>query len=203
VLNIHAAALFLAPVAAGVLAGYAAGGSLAGLSSTRLRALWLLWLAGGLQAAQLYSARLPGAAGRDLRVPLLAAVFVLACAWLAANLAGRPRAMQAAAILALAGGLANGAAIAANGRMPYLPAAARAAALGPGLETPKNIAAGPASHLIALGDIIPLPPLQAVISTGDVAIITAVIVLIAAAMGQRPRRGRAGRPRPQGGEVTE
>ncbi|HMH90097.1 MAG TPA: hypothetical protein VK586_03330 [Streptosporangiaceae bacterium] len=131
-LSIHAAALFHSPVAAGVLAGYAAGGSLAGLSSTRLRVLWLLWLAGGLQAAQLYSARLPNAAGRDLRLPLLAAVFVLACAWLAANLAGRPWAMQAAAILALAGGLANGAAIAADGRMPSLPAAARAAGLAPG-----------------------------------------------------------------------
>jgi hypothetical protein len=197
VVNFQAAMLFLSPVAAGVLAGYAAGGSLAGLVSTRLRALWLLWLAAALQVAQLAGA-LPG-----LRGPLLAAVFVLAGAWLAVNLPGRPRAMQAAAVVALAGGLANGTAIAANGRMPYLPAAARVAGLRPGAETPKNIAAVAASRLIALGDIIPVPPLRAVISAGDVLIIAGVILLIAASMRQRPSRRRIRRPGQPREEVTQ
>lgn len=195
-LSLPAAALFLSPVAAGVVAGYAAGGSLAGLISTRLRALWLVWLAAGLQAAQL------AGAVRGLRGPLLAAVFGLAAAWLAVNLAGRPRLMRAAAAVALAGGVANGAAIAANGRMPYLPAAARAAGLSPGVQTPKNIAAGPASHLIALGDIIPVPPLAAVISAGDILIIAGVIALIAAAMRQVPGRPIRG-PRQRREEVTQ
>jgi hypothetical protein len=197
VLSLQAAALFLFPVAAGVVAGYAAGGSLAGLISIRLRALWLLWLAAGLQAIQLAGAL------REVRGPLLAAVFALAAAWLAVNLAGRPRVIQAAAALALAGGLANGAAIAANGRMPYLPAAARAAGLSPGARTPKNIAAGPASHLIGLGDIIPVPPLDAVISAGDILIIAGVIALIAAAMRQVPGRRPIGGPRQPREEVTQ
>jgi hypothetical protein len=197
VLSLQAAVLFLSPVAAGVLAGYAAGGPMTGLISTRLRAVWLLWLAAGLQAVQLAGVL------RELRGPLLGAVFALAAAWLAANLAGRPRIMQAAAALALAGGLANGAAIAVNGRMPYLPAAARAAGLSPAGETPKNIAAGPASHLIALGDIIPVPPLDAVISAGDILIIAGVIVLIGAAMRQVPGRRPVRRPRQPREEVTQ
>jgi Family of unknown function (DUF5317) len=209
VVNLRWAALLALPVGAGLLAGYAAGGSLAGLVATRLRVLWLLWLAAGVQTAQLASGRLagsgglPGAAARDLRGPLLVAVFALAGAWLAANLAGRPRAMQAAAGLALAGGLANGVAIAANGRMPYLPGAARAAGLARDAETPKNVVAGPASHLAALGDIIPVPPLHAVISLGDVLIVAGVIVLIAAAMRQVPSRRRSGGAGPLRKEVTE
>jgi len=191
------AVLFIAPVAAGVLAGYAAGGSLAGLLSTRLRALWLLWLAAAVQVVEL-SAR---ALGHDWWLPLLAITFALAGAWLAVNLLGRPLAMKAAACLALAGGLINGAVIAANGRMPYLPAAARAAGLAPGLVTPKNVAATPGSHLTALGDVIPVPPLQAVISAGDVLIIAATVVLIAAAMRTAPRR-LAHHPQPHPEDAT-
>jgi Family of unknown function (DUF5317) len=177
------AVLFGAPVAAGVLAGYLAGGSLSGLLGTRLRALWLLWLAAAVQIVEL-SAR---ALGRDWRLPLLAVTFALAGAWLVINLPGRPLAMKTGAVAALAGGLINGAVIAANGRMPYLPAAARTAGIGPGLETPKNVAAGPGSHLIALGDTIPVPPLHAIISVGDVLIIIAAVVLIATAMRTAPR----------------
>jgi hypothetical protein len=182
-LNPDLAALLLFPVMAGVLAGYATGGSLAGLLGNRLRAPWLLWLAAGAQAGELFVR----AIGRDLRLPLLAVTFALAGAWLAVNLTGRPRAMKWAAGAALAGGLANGTAIAANGRMPYSPAAARLAQIPVGSATPKNVAAGPGSHLIALGDIIPVPVLHAIISFGDVLIITAAITLIATAMRVAPR----------------
>jgi len=185
--NFLAAILFIAPVAAGVLVGYAMGGSLAGLVSARLRLLWLLWLAAVVQAGELGTRALSGALGRDLRLPLLTVTFALVGAWLAANLPGRSRAMQIAVCMALTGGLANGLAIAANGRMPYLPAAARIAQLPAGLATPKNVAAAPGSHLVALGDIIPVPQLHAVLSIGDTLIVTATIVLIATAMRQTPR----------------
>jgi len=175
--------LFIAPLATGVLAGYVAGGSLAGLLSIRLRALCLLWLAALVQVGELYSRAL----GQDWRLTLLAVTFALAGAWLVANLPGRSLAMKTAACAALAGGLANGVAIAANGRMPYLPSAAHTARIAPGLVTPKNAAATPGSHLTALGDTIPVPPLHAIISIGDVLIIIATIVLIATAMHAAPR----------------
>jgi Family of unknown function (DUF5317) len=192
--DVETATLFLAPVTAGVLAGYAAGGSLAGLRSTRLRALWLLWLAAAVQVGEL-SVR---ALGRDWRLLLLAVTFALAGAWLVANLPGRSLPMKAAACAALAGGLANGVAIAVNGRMPYLPSAARAAGIAPGLVTPKNAAATPGSHLVALGDTIPVPPLHAIISIGDILIIIATITLIATAMHAAPRRfARNPHPHPE------
>jgi hypothetical protein len=52
--DIDTVILFTAPVAAGVLAGYLTGGSLAGLLSIRLRALWLVWLAAVVQIGELY-----------------------------------------------------------------------------------------------------------------------------------------------------
>jgi hypothetical protein len=182
-MSVYTAMLFIAPLAIGVFVGYLAGGSLAGLMSTRLRALWLLWLAAAVQAVELYA----HVFGRDVRLPLLIVTVVLAGAWLAANLPGRPRAMKIAASAALAGGLVNGAAIAANGRMPYLPAAARTAGIAAGLATPKNVAAAPGSHLTALGDIIPVPPLHTIISIGDILIIMATIAIITFAMRAVPR----------------
>lgn len=122
--------------------------------------------------------------GRDLRLPLLAVTFALAGAWLAVNLPGRPRMMKWATGVALAGGVA----IAANGRMPYSPVAARLAHIPVGSATPQNVAAGPGSHLTALGDVIPVPVLHAIISTGGILIIAAAITLIAAAMRAAPRR---------------
>jgi Family of unknown function (DUF5317) len=181
--DIETVILFAAPLAAGALAGYAAGGSLAGLLSTRLRALWLLWLAAVVQVGELYARNL----GHGWRLPLLVITFALAGAWLAANLPGRSLVMKTAGCVALAGGLANGVAIAANGRMPYLPAAARTAGIPPGLATPKNVAAAPGSHLTALGDTIPVPPLHVIISIGDILIIIATIILIATAMRTAPR----------------
>ena len=191
-MNVYSAMLFIAPLAMGALAGYVAGGSLAGLLSIKLRALWLLWLAAAVQAAELYVRVL----SRDVRLPLLVVTVALAGAWLAANLPGRPRAMKIAACAALAGGLVNGAAIVANGRMPYLPAAARAVGIAPGLATPKNVAAAPGSHLIALGDIIPVPPLHKVISIGDILIIIATIAIIATAMRAAPRFAQHPHPHP-------
>jgi hypothetical protein len=143
-----------------------------------------------VQVGELYTRNL----GPNWRLPLLAITFALAGAWLVANLPGRSLMMKVAGCAALAGGLANGVTIAANGRMPYLPAAARTAQIAPGLATPKNVAAAPGSQLIALSDTIPVPPLHVIISIGDVLIVLATITLIAAAMRTAPR---ALRPTPK------
>nr|BFE73946.1 hypothetical protein GCM10020092_072470 [Actinoplanes digitatis] len=102
--------VMLAPVVAGVALGYLLGGRLAGFGAIRIRALWLVWLAAGVQFAQ-YSAL--GAR------PLLAVVFTLVAAWLAVNIPEWPGAVRAAAVVIVLGASLNGLAIALNGRMPY------------------------------------------------------------------------------------
>src|SRR5215510_12125917 len=147
--NVYSAVLFIAPLAMGALAGYVAGGSLAGLLSIKLRALWLLWLAAAVQAAELYVRVL----SRDVRLPLLVVTVALAGAWLAAHLPGRPRALKSAACAALARGLVNGAASGRAGRMSDVPASARGGAIVPGRAPRRNVAAARWSRLVALGDI--------------------------------------------------
>ncbi|GAA1403688.1 DUF5317 family protein [Catellatospora coxensis] len=192
-MSVQGLILLIAPPALGVLVGYLCGGRLAGLRGIRLSALWLLWLAAAVQAAQYYVT--------PLRHPaLLILVFGLVLCWLAVNLAAWPRALRLAGIAITAGALANGLAIAANGRMPYEPAAAEAVGLRPGLTTPKNAPAHDATRLAFLGDTIPVALLNKVVSPGDVLIGAGTVALTALAM--RRRRDRPD-PEPQpvkGGE---
>jgi uncharacterized protein DUF5317 len=180
-------ALFGIPVLAGVAAGLCSGGTFRGLLATRLRALRLLWLAAIVQVAQFSTRSLPRPYDTGLRLPLLAVTFALVIAWLVVNLRGRTRTMRAAAATIMAGGLLNATAIAANGRMPYLRSAAAAAGIGSGYQTAKNVAATTHTRLAAMGDVIPVPPLRAVVSIGDILIVGGTIILVAAAMRQTPR----------------
>ncbi|MFB9696517.1 DUF5317 family protein [Amorphoplanes digitatis] len=150
--------VMLAPVVAGVALGYLLGGRLAGFGAIRIRALWLVWLAAGVQFAQ-YSAL--GAR------PLLAVVFTLVAAWLAVNIPEWPGAVRAAAVVIVLGASLNGLAIALNGRMPY--DAAGAGSRAPAV-TPKNEPADADTRLAVLGDTIAIPPLRAVVSPGDLLI---------------------------------
>ncbi|MEU4215463.1 DUF5317 family protein [Actinoplanes sp. NPDC026623] len=152
--------LTIAPSAVGVALGYLLGGRLAGFRTIRVRALWLVWLAAGVQYAQ-YSIGGP---------PLLVVVFAVVLTWLAVNIPGWPRAIRAAAVVIVLGASLNGLAIALNGRMPYAPAAAGDAGLRPGARTPKNEPAGPGTRLAVLGDTIAVQPLHAVVSLGDLLI---------------------------------
>lgn len=180
----QAVLLFGFPAIVGVAAGYVSGGRLGGLVATRLRALWLVWLAGAAQVAEYATERLDGRPGQVLRSVLLAATFAMALGWLLVNLRGRSRVLKTAASTALVGGLLNGVAIALNGRMPYSPSAAATAGIPPGSKTAKNIAAARDSRLSFLGDIIPVPPLHAVISVGDILITLGAAAVIATAMHQ-------------------
>lgn len=180
----QAVLLFGFPAIVGVVAGYMSGGRLGGLVATRLRALWLVWLAGAAQMAEYAVDRLDGRPGQALRSVLLATVFVTVLGWLLVNGRGRSLVLKSAALTALGGGLLNGMAIALNGRMPYSRTAAAAAGIPPGQETAKNIAAARGSRLTFLGDVIPVPPLHAAISVGDILITLGAAAVIATAMHQ-------------------
>jgi hypothetical protein len=177
-MSIHSLILLIAPPTAGVVVGYVCGGRLAGLRSIRLSAVWLLWLAAVVQAAQYYVA--------PLRHPaMLVVVFGLVLWWLALNLPTWPLAIRIAGVAITVGALANGLTIALNGRMPYEPTAAEAVGLRPDLTTPKNEPADDATLLAFLGDTIPVTPLKKVISAGDVLIGAGTVALTALAMRRR------------------
>lgn len=185
-------AMLLLPVSAGIAAGYAAGGRLSALPA-RLRRVSLLWLAAAAQVAlfQLAVTR------TWLRVPALVGVFAVVAIWLVVNMRRWTAAPRAAAALVLLGALCNAAAIAANGRMPYSPAAAAQVGVQVSATTPKNQPAGEATRLTGLGDVIPIHALHKVISVGDALIALGTAALIAAAMQAagtpvRPRRPAKG-----------
>ncbi|MGW2488351.1 DUF5317 family protein [Streptomyces sp. NPDC001606] len=186
--------LFGGPVAVGTAAGYLSGGRLGRLPGVRLRRLWLLWLAAAVQVAQLATAGLPGAAGRPLGAPLLALAFGLALLWLGVNARGRSWPLKTGVGLALTGAVLNALPIAVNGRMPYSPSSAADAGLRAGSRTAKNVPAGHSTRLLALGDTIPLPPLHAVVSIGDLLLATAAAVLVTAAMHHPANPAREGNP---------
>jgi hypothetical protein len=164
--------LMAVPPVAGVAAGYLLGGRLAGFRAIRIRALWLVWLAAGVQFVQ-YSV---GGA------PLLAVVFALVLVWLAVNLPRWPAAVRVAGVVIVLGASLNGLAIALNGRMPY-------AHTDPGAttETTKNEPADTDTRLGLLGDTIAVPALRAVISPGDILIGGGACAFVVLAMRQ-PRR---------------
>jgi Family of unknown function (DUF5317) len=182
--------LLLTPVLVGVLVGYAVGGRLTNLLSARFRALWLLWSAAAVQAAQYYLPWLRRWVQDDLGIPMLAVVFAIVLLWVARNVVEWPRPLRLAAGLIVLGAILNGLVIAANGRMPYVPQAAVLAHLPATFVGPKNQPADGGTRLALLGDVIPVPLLRKVISAGDLLI--AAGVSSATAMALRGRGGMAG-----------
>jgi Family of unknown function (DUF5317) len=169
--------LFAIPVVVGVAAGYAAGGSLRNLVATRFRALWLLWAAAAAQFADVISAA---------RTWVFVATFAVAVGWLVVNALQWPPVLRFSTLAVAVGGLLNCVVITANGRMPYSTSAASKAGLGVGLQTARNVAATHATRLLPIGDIIPVPPLHAVFSIGDMLICLGIATIIIAAMRNRP-----------------
>jgi len=180
--------LTIAPPVVGVALGYLLGGRLSGFRSIRIRALWLVWLAAGVQFAQYSVGGLRHFIEDTLGVPMLALIFAIVLVWLAVNLPRWPAAIRAAGILIVLGASFNGLAIALNGRMPYDPGAAVDVGLHAGIETPKNEPADANTRLGFLGDTIPIPLLRKVISPGDVLISFGAGALVVLAM-RRHRRG--------------
>jgi hypothetical protein len=174
--------LFAIPVVAGLGAGYAAGGNLRNLVATRIRALWLIWVVVVAQFADV----IPSA-----RTWVFVATFAVAVGWLVVNALNWPSALRYGTLTVAVGGLLNGVAIAANGRMPYSAWAAARAGLGAGHQTPRNVAATHATRLLPIGDVIPVPLLHAVFSIGDVLICLGIATMVVAAMRTRPVSGAA------------
>jgi hypothetical protein len=179
--------LMLTTVCAGLLAGYAVGGRLGRLGLARIRAVWLLWIAAVLQFVQFRftAVRVRIEAGTGLS--LLVSIFGLVGAWVIVNLRGRSGLVRAAAVVILVGGAMNAVVIAANGRMPT--SAAAAAAIHPSAaqtaaatRSPKHEVATPATKMGWLGDVIPVTPIRAVISAGDIVLLVGAVCLIAGAM---------------------
>lgn len=184
-MSIRMLVLIVTPPLAGMIVGYLLGGRLSGFRTIRVAAIWLLWLAAFVQAAQYY---LPGV--RDfvedqVGVPMLIVVYAPVLIWLGINLRTWPTAIRIAGSVIALGAVFNGIAIAVNGRMPYSPAMAEAVGLRPGLATPKNEPVDARTRLSFLGDTIPIAPLRKVISPGDVLISGGTCAVVVLAMRRR------------------
>jgi hypothetical protein len=186
--------LTITPSVVGVAVGYLLGGRLAGLRTIRVRALWLGWLAAGVQWVQHSVDGVRHFSERTLGVPMLAVIFTVVLTWLAVNIARWPGAIRAAGILIVLGASLNGLAIALNGRMPYAPAAAADAGLRAGVVTPKNEPAGADTRLAVLGDTMAIAPFHAVISLGDILIGGGTCAFVVLAMRRCRRNGPASVP---------
>ncbi|MGZ6793226.1 MAG: DUF5317 domain-containing protein, partial [Mycobacteriales bacterium] len=142
------------------------GGRLHRLGELRLRSLWLLPVALGLQV--LVIDVVPGAS-TDWLVPVHLGTYVLGgvVVW-------RNRHVPGLAVLAL-GGLLNGVTIAVNGgTLPASASALRTAGLAPKTGDFTNSGVLPSPHLAFLGDVFAVPswvPLANVFSIGDVLVL--------------------------------
>jgi Family of unknown function (DUF5317) len=162
------------------------GGSLAELRQVRVRRIWLILVALGLQVLviSVFPHSLPDLLSRLLHV----VSYALAGFWLWTN-----RQVPWLWLLGL-GGLCNLVAIGANGGiMPAsataLRAAGRLSALHPGQFT--NSAYQPGAHLVFLGDIFSVPqgwPLANVFSVGDVMIVAGAFLFLHTACRTAPTR---------------
>lgn len=182
--------LLLTPVAAGVAAGYGLGGRLAAVATVRLRALWLLWLAAAVQACQYYADPIRKLLEERIGVSMVGIVFAIVALWLAVNLRQQSWLLRIACAAILLGAALNGAAILANGRMPYSGWAADAAGAAGGVTTPKNEPADSGTRLAFIGDVVPVPPLRKIISPGDILIGLGAATSVAAVMRRTPRTHR-------------
>ena len=181
--------LIAIPIVIGLLLGWLRGGRTLNLVDSLPNRRWLLGIAVALQFAQY---RLPIL--RDLPDPrwhrvVLAIIFGLTLAWLLLGLrpAQKSSRLSKGLLLLLLGLALNALPIAINGQMPFRPEAAIAA----GIEQQewdrpennvKNLPADDSTRLLWLGDIIPIRPLQKVVSVGDIVIASAISMLIAGGM---------------------
>jgi hypothetical protein len=173
---------FLAAVVLGAGLGVMRGGRLAHVAELRLRAWPLLVVAVGIQVVL-------GWAPTPLRWALVLACCAAVAGWLVANLA--KAGMRAALAVLLVGIVANVVVIGANRGMPVSTAALVAA--GRSVHTDlahgflyKHTAMTPATSLPWLGDRLPIPGIEEVLSFGDVLMLSGLAGISYAAT--RPRR---------------
>jgi hypothetical protein len=184
--------LFAIAVAVGLAAGYARGGRLGHLGQLRLRAPVLAGLALAVQAG---AGLFPPAS----RFMLVALGYALVGVWLVVNARARGLTLRVGIGLLALGWLLNGLAIATNGGMPVSADALERA----GVPSSTDVADG---HLYKhvtgnrgtpndwLGDVIPVRPLAAVISLGDLALLAGIAVCLGGVMASPGEAGGQLRP---------
>ena len=180
--------VLLLAVGLGIAVGWLLGGRLARLADLRLRAMWLFYVAIGLQIVAFPSQTLPWAVGDRLAIGLWLGSYGCLVVAVACNLR-----VRGAAIVGL--GMASNlvAVIANGGHMPGLPSALRAAGhTYTGSHNNEVVSSHP--HLAWLVDRWAVPhwiPGGNVYSVGDVLIAIGAVVMVAAAMGATvPLAGR-------------
>jgi hypothetical protein len=173
----------LGPVLVGLAAGYLTGGRLRQLARQPLRGVWLLYAAA---SGQLLGHVPPGS---RLLSPaaqrwLTALVFSVVGVALLLNLARLSRPARAGIATIIAGAALNAATIVPNGHMPVAPVALGEIGAAPTDTTldPHHTVSTETTQMAALGDVLPVPWLNLVISIGDIVVMLGVLLLIAALM---------------------
>lgn len=178
--------LFWAPVTLGMTIGFLLGGRISAVAKTRMRWIWLLWVAALVEIID-----------PDFGMPKIVVIFGVVAAWLAVNLFSGPdrlrvRPMNQIGLATILLGLgANGLVMGANGRMPYSVDAAGISGIAPGTTSSRNMPETVGSRWTWLGDNIPIPPFNAVVSIGDIAIALGIVVLVPALMAVQPSKAQS------------
>jgi hypothetical protein len=174
--------LLVVVLAAGACVGRLRGGRLARLADVRFRASGLLFAALGVQ---LSLGRLPGA----LRLPSILLSYAAVGLWIKCNLGQWRRPLRVAMAVIAAGWALNLAAIVPHGGMPVAADALAAVGAPSGYDVEaghlyKHVAAGPETGGVGrwLGDSIPVAPLHAVVSMGDLLLAAGLAGFVASAM---------------------
>ena len=175
--------LLVVALVPGLVAGWAVGGRLGRLAELHLRAPGVIFAAAALQLALVF-------APTGLRPAGLIVSSVLVGVWLVLN-AGRRTPLLAVAVGLLAlGWILNLAAMIPNRGMPVSGAAM--ASIGAPPETDvadgslyKHVAADRHTTLPWLGDVIPVRPLGAVVSAGDIVMAIGVALVLVGGMARR------------------
>lgn len=173
--------LFPLAFVVGVSLGRLRGGRFRSLSTLRLRATGLVVLAVVVQFGL-------GAVASDAwRYVALVASYGLMGVWLAVNLRDGPNWRRGGLALVAAGYALNLLAIVPNGNMPVSTDALRRAGGSqasfeekPNID--KHVASGAGDVWPWLGDVIAVPPLRAVISLGDVAMLIGAVIVVCGGM---------------------
>ncbi len=183
--------LMLVPLVAGAITGRLCGGRLARLADLRFRAPALIFVVLASQA-------LLGHVPRGPRNTAVLLSYAAVGAWIVVNMGRRALALRIAFVLVGLGWAMNVAAMAPNGAMPV----SEEALSSVGAPATMKVQEG---HLYKhtrrearnatswLGDEIPLAPLRAVISIGDIVLAAGILLLVASAMvRQTPARMKSG-----------
>ena len=175
-------------IVVGAITGLGAGGRFGALGDLRFRAMPLLAVGLGGQLAL-------GWTPEPWRPVLLMATYATVGWWLLSNCRSRPRPMLIALCTLAAGWALNLAAIAPNAGMPVSRHALDQAGAPDGFAVEdgnlfKHIPASGSTVLRPLGDVIPVAPLGAAISAGDILLFAGTVGAVALAM-----TGRATEPR--------